>query len=224
MKKTKMILIALLLLAALITFYSIKWLIDSAPYLKAIISNDYETATMTVLNIDENDIVSASYLVNDEEVIGTFKNDTITAQKVGQELEMKYIKSNPEKIIKLDSIIVGYVFLLIILWSLIYQTPIFIDIIAKRKIKNWDLKMCDLVDTKVLNEFWVEINFSFEQDGKKKIESVFCNSAIVKALINDGIINKVPIRFNPKNNKKFMLDVGYIEEKVSINKALVQLD
>ena len=84
--------------------------------------------------------------------------------------------------------------------------------------------MCDLVDTKVLNEFWVEINFSFEQDGKKKIESVYYNSNLIKALINGGIIEKVPVRFDPQNNKKFLLDVGYIEEKVSINKALVQLD
>ncbi len=185
------------------------------------INKDAISTKATVINKDVNKNVTISFLTDRGYVDVTYHNDLANSiAKKGAVLPIYYSKKMPTKIYKFDIIMFLNIFMIYGIYFIIFRLPFFYDILSKFRSKKWLNKNYNFEDMELLNGDWYTIMVSYEENGKKKIESILCPSLLIKYLIENKAIDKVPVLVHPTSSKK-CIDYDKIDKLVNVHKALI---
>ena len=209
------------ILLVITVFKTIKMIPQSYYYL----TKDCAKTNGIVVDKKNSNVYIVTYQVEGSNITSSYNGIGSLINKKGEEIEITYVKSNPSQILSFDYSIILDLFFLYVLYVFISKTPYFMSIFLKCKSKKWDLKMCKFVSTELTYDSayvnFVILRFSYEEGEKQKIDSIICNSLLIKILIENDIIDKVPIKFNPKNKDEKCLDYEYIEKLVDVKKSII---
>ena len=220
MKKIKIIALVLLLLLGARCVIGI---LLCVPDIITYASKKAINTKATVVGMEVDSII-VSYSTDSKDIITKVPKDlSLGVLKIGDEIDVTYDKDNETRTINMGPTLLGNIFGLAIVYSLIGYSIWFVDIISKFQSKKWDSMDFEYAGTKIANEMVYAIDICSGEEGKKKIESVYNTSNIIEILVENKIMDKVPVKVNPKNKNQKLIDYQRIEELVDINKSLVQL-
>ena len=219
MKKLKCILLGFLVVLFAIFLYKT---CTNIPWLIALASKKVASTEGIVQSRDEKKIY-VSYSTENGNYNGSidiFPN-YYSVYKKGDIVSLEYNKDDNTILYEGSTPLIGDVIVLFLIDMFIFNNVLFIDIINTIKSRKWKKAEYSYNDTRESNNgYGYYVSVYHEENGKKIIESRFISSNIISLMIEEGIIDKVPVRINTKNND-MVIDYDEVYKKARINRYLV---
>ena len=175
----------------------------------------------TVVGRDNNNVM-VGYTINNLQVVTSVKDNLFLYDKYGEKVDIQYNEENPKHIVNfaIPQIIIN-TFLIIILYYLIAKSAIFTKEVINYNHKKWKKYNATFIESKIIERgaIYNYINKCLIKDGdKEQIVTVLSKENVLKVLLDNHIIEFVPLLVNPK------VEIGKIKETNFYGDSNVYLD